>query len=49
LDINHYQGARKDMNIANFEKESELWQKSNPVRIKQRECWLDKEITKIMR
>jgi hypothetical protein len=49
LDINRFQGALKDLNIAQFEKESELWQKSNPVRIKARECWLDKEITKIPR
>jgi hypothetical protein len=37
------------MNIADFEKESELWQKSNPIRIKARDYWLDEEITKIPR
>ncbi len=35
------------MNIQDFEKESQVWQKSNPVRVKEREYWLNEEIAKI--
>jgi hypothetical protein len=35
------------MDIREFEKESEIWQKSNPIRIKEREYWLNEEIAKI--
>jgi hypothetical protein len=43
-----FQGAG-EMNIEKFEKECEIWQKSNPMRIKEREYWLDEEIAKIPR
>jgi len=35
------------MSTEDFEKECEIWQKSNPLRIKEREYWLDEEIAKI--
>jgi hypothetical protein len=35
------------MDVEAFEKEAEIWQKSNPQLIKEREFWLDEEIAKI--
>ncbi len=42
-----FQGAVKGMTIQDFEKESEIWQKSNPIRVKEREYWLNEEIAKL--
>lgn len=36
-----------NMKIKDFEKESEIWQKSNPIRIREREYWLNEEIAKM--